>query len=368
MGRSINSIVFTVTNDLVTDQRMQRIVGTFVEAGYTVKLVGRALSDSPSAAHLGFPVKRFRCMINKGKLFYLEYNLRLAFWLFFNRFDCLWSVDCDTAWPARLVCGVKRKKWVFDAHELFSRVPEVIDRKRVQQFWRHTEKMAFSSADLCITVGPMLGGWVESEYGRKGEVVRNMPPLKNGVDYKPKGEKYVLYQGALNKGRGLENLIKAMHQVDCKLLIAGEGDLSRQLRDLTKQEGLQEKVIFLGKLPPAALPDITAGAWVGYNVSEPMGLSYQLSLNNKFFDYVHAGLPSLINPFPEYQKLNEEFEVGVITNPEVSEIARNLQYLLENNDTHLRLSQNCINARAVWSWENEKLHLLTIFEATFQHG
>jgi glycosyltransferase involved in cell wall biosynthesis len=331
-------------------------------------LVGRKLPDSPSADHLGFPVKRFRCLINKGKLFYLEYNLRLVFWLFFNRFDCVWSVDCDTAWPARLICGIKREKWVFDAHELFSRVPEVIDRKRVQQFWQRTEKMAFSNADLCITVGPALAGWFESEYGRKVEVVRNMPSLNNGLYYLPKDEKYVLYQGALNRGRGLENLIKAMHDVDCKLLIAGEGDLSRQLRNLTFQEGLQGKVIFLGKLSPAVLPEITAGAWIGYNVSEPMGLSYQLSLNNKFFDYVHAGLPSLINPFPEYQKLNEEIEVGLITKPEVAEITRNLQYLLVNKEEHLRLSQNCKIARAIWNWENEKLHLLTIFNTAFKHG
>lgn len=368
MGKPIKSIIFTVTNDLVTDQRMQRIAGTFAEAGYAVKLVGRHLPDSASADHLGFPVKRFRCLFNKGKLFYLEYNLRLFFWLCFQRFGCLWAVDCDTAWPVRWVSVLRRKPWVFDAHELFSRVPEVIHRKAVQRIWQRTEKMAFSKASLCITVGPALALWFEKEYGRKVGVVRNMPLLKAALPYRPDENPFVLYQGALNEGRGLENLIKAMQQVDCRLLLAGDGDLSQGLRALVIKEGLQEKVFFLGKLAPADLPALTASAWVGYNVSEPAGLSYQLSLNNKFFDYVHAGLPSLINPFEEYVKLNNEMEVGLITEPADDAIATNLQLLLNNKDLHLRLSQNCLKAREIWNWEKEKMQLLSIFETSFRHG
>lgn len=361
-------MVFTVTNDLVTDQRMHRIVSAFAEAGYKVKLVGRQLQGSSSASELGFPVKRFRCFFNKGKLFYAEYNLRLLLWLLFQPFDCLWSVDCDTAWPARVVSAVRKKPWVFDAHELFSMVPEVIDRKKVQRFWQRTEKMAFSRASLSITVGPALADWFEREYGRKVEVVRNVPSLTRALPYRPDADKFVLYQGALNKGRGLENLIKAMHTVNSKLLLAGEGDLSRQLRQMVAAEGLQEKIVFLGKLPPAALPELTSRAWVGYNVSEPMGLSYRLSLNNKFFDYAHAGLPSLINPFEEYVKLNEAFEVGLITEPNPASISQNLQYLLSDEQAHLRLSQNCLKAREIWNWENEKMQLLTIFEDNFRHG
>ncbi|NBP05146.1 MAG: glycosyltransferase [Bacteroidetes bacterium] len=368
MGKPIKSIIFTVTNDLVTDQRMQRIAGTFAEAGYWVKLVGRRLPDSSSASHLGFPVKRIRCRFNKGKLFYLEYNFRLFLWLCFQRFDCLWAVDCDTAWPARFVSVLRRKPWVFDAHELFSRVPEVIHRKTIQKIWQRTEKMAFSKAALCVTVGPALAQWFRKEYGRKVEVVRNMPALKSALPYCPAEKPFVLYQGALNEGRGLENLIRAMHQVDCRLLLAGEGDLSMMLRQLVMEEGLQEKVLFLGKLAPADLPALTATAWVGYNVSEPAGLSYQLSLNNKFFDYVHAGLPSLINRFEEYVKLNNEIEVGLITDPEVNAIVANLQLLLNDKDLHLRLSQNCLKARELWNWEKEKLQLLTTFEASFVHG
>lgn len=368
MGNPIKTIIFTVTNDLVTDQRMQRIVGTFANAGYRVRLAGRRLPDSADASHLGFPVKRIRCLFNKGKLFYLEYNLRLFAWLLFQRFDCIWAVDCDTAWPARWVSIFRRKPWVFDAHELFSQVPEVIHRKAVQRIWQRTEKMAFGRAALCITVGPALAHWFEKEYGSKVEVVRNMPLQQAAVSYMPDENRFVLYQGALNEGRGLENLIMAMHRVDCRLLLAGEGDLSQSLRKMVEAEGLQHKVVFLGKLPPADLPALTAKAWVGYNVSEPAGLSYQLSLNNKFFDYVHAGLPSLINPFEEYIKLNHEMEVGLITEPEVNAIACNLQLLLNDRDLHSRLSQNCLKAREIWNWKKEKVHLLTIFETAFQHG
>ncbi|MEY4316047.1 MAG: hypothetical protein RI977_1424, partial [Bacteroidota bacterium] len=43
MGRRI---IFTVTNDLAFDQRMQRICGSLAAAGYAVTLVGRLKKDS----------------------------------------------------------------------------------------------------------------------------------------------------------------------------------------------------------------------------------------------------------------------------------------------------------------------------------
>ena len=42
---------------------------------------------------------------------------------------------------------------------------------------------------------------------------------------------YILYQGVLNEGRGLEALIDAMPQVTARLVICGEGDLSVSLRE-----------------------------------------------------------------------------------------------------------------------------------------
>lgn len=360
-------ILFTVTNDLNHDQRMIRICSALQEAGYDCLLIGRKVRGSMPLAGRPFGQHRLSPWFEKGKLFYIEFNIRLFFFLLFRRFDIVWAVDCDTALPARLICIMRRKPWVFDAHELFTHVPEVQRRPGVQRIWEVVQRMAFRRSRLRITVGAELASWFSDKYGVKVEVIRNAPEMAAALPYEPDPDPFILYQGALNEGRGLENLLHAMTRIPCRLVLAGEGDLSVYLRKLTHELSLTDKVQFLGRVMPESLPALTARARIGYNVSENAGLSYYLSLNNKFFDYVHAGLPSLINPFPEYVTLNREMEVGLITEPEVDDIVEKALWLLRDDVLHERLHRNCINAREIWNWEHEKTRLIRIFESAF-HG
>lgn len=351
-------IVFTVTNDLSHDQRMIRICSSLSHAGYDCLLVGRELDTSKTLLSQPFSQKRLKCIFNKGKLFYLEYNLRLFAFLLLLPCKVIYSVDCDTALPGRWVSLLRHKKWIFDAHELFTEVPEVVRRKAVKKVWAWVQKIAFSRADLCLTVGNELAKWFEKKYGRKVVTVKNAPLQNLALPYSPDPDRFILYQGALNEGRGLENLIMAMQQIPCRLVLAGEGDLTQKLKALTQQLNLLSKVEFKGMVSPENLPALTARAYMGYNVSENAGLSYYYSLNNKFFDYVHAGLPSLINPFPEYMALNQRFEVGIITAPSVEEIVKHALILLEDDILHRKLHGNCTEAKEIWNWEEEQQVLL----------
>jgi uncharacterized protein (DUF302 family) len=73
----VKKIYFTVINDLSYDQRMQRICSSLASAGYDVTLVGRKLKSSKELKNQLFKQMRLKCFINKGKFFYLEYNIRL---------------------------------------------------------------------------------------------------------------------------------------------------------------------------------------------------------------------------------------------------------------------------------------------------
>jgi hypothetical protein len=65
----VNKIIFTVTNDLNYDQRMQRICGTLADAGYDVLLVGRKLKTSLPLTKKNYRQQLLKCWFNKGKLF-----------------------------------------------------------------------------------------------------------------------------------------------------------------------------------------------------------------------------------------------------------------------------------------------------------
>jgi glycosyltransferase involved in cell wall biosynthesis len=217
-------------------------------------------------------------------------------------------------------------------------------------------------------VGPELAKWFQHKYKRKVEVVKNVPSLDKQLPYRPDDDKFILYQGALNAGRGLENLIQAMENIPCKLILAGDGDLTHELKQLANRGTAAGRIEFLGRVAPEELPLLTSRAYIGVNISENAGLSYWLSLNNKFFDYAMAGLPQLVNPFPEYEAFNAIYEVGILTKSDAHIIAEQANLLLNAPDLHQQLHENCLRAAEKWNWEQEKKHLLRIFEDEFELG
>jgi len=375
-------IIFTVSNDLRYDQRMLRICTTLSAAGYEVALVGRHLPSSiPLQPQPYQQIRLKHLFFTAGKLFYIEYNLRLLFFLLFQRFDAICSIDLDTSIPGILVSKIKNKPHLFDAHELFTHTPEVERRKSIQKIWESVQKFTFKHTNAAFTVGPAIAQYFEEKYNKPVAVVRNMP-IKSGATnpnnpllpaWQSKidalqGQRFILYQGALNEARGLESMIHAMTEIPAILVLAGEGDLSQTLRNLTQSLNVEHKVIFLGMVTPNELPQLTKQAYIGYNVSQNAGLSYYLSLNNKFFDYTKAHLPSLINPFPEYLALMKEFKVGLATEPDIEDIVNQAKQLFTNQLLYDEIKSNCKLASEKWTWENETPTLINIFQQTYQHN
>ena len=360
----MKKVIFTVTNDLTYDQRMHKICSSLSRVGYRVELVGRKLPNSIPLDTKPFEQTRLYCFFTKGKLFYIEYNLRLVFFLLFLKFDIVCAIDLDTILPAIAVGKLRNKKMVYDAHEYFTEVPEVIHRPAVQKVWKAVERFAVPKMDLCYTVSESLGQIFELEYKKPFHVIMNVPAFEGG-DLKENSDKaepgFILYQGALNAGRGLEELIKAMQNIPLQLKIAGEGDLSDSLRNMVKDLHLQDKIAFLGYMKPDALKELTPKAFAGYNLLADMGKSYYYSLSNKFFDYMHAGVPGISNTYPEYLRINGQYEIAALTNLSVDNIVLAVNKLLNDKDYYGRLKQNCGAAAKVYNWQEEEKKLIKVY-------
>jgi glycosyltransferase involved in cell wall biosynthesis len=365
---SVKKIIFCVTNDLVHDQRMNRICRSIQKAGFEVTLAGRLLSNSKELINEPYHQKRLWCFFSKGKLFYIEYNIRLLFWLFFQKTDGICAVDLDTIIPSYIAGKLKGVKLSYDAHELFTDVPEVINRPAIQKIWQKIEKTFVPGFELCYTVSHSIAIEFKKRYGKDFLTIRNVPILQ--YDFIPAdnfSRRLILYQGALNEGRGLEALISAMHDIDAKLWIAGEGDLSQQLREQVKKEMLESKIKFLGFIAPKDLKAITVQATIGFNVAENKGLSYYLSLNNKFFDYIHAAVPQVINNFPEFATLNEKYKVGITVNDcNKTEIAATINEVLNNFGSYSEFSANCILASKELNWNIEEVKLIAAYHELYR--
>lgn len=361
MTMSKKKIVLTVTNDLTYDQRMIRICTSLAENGYQVKLVGRNMRQSIPLVSQPFAQKRLPCVFEKGKLFYLEYNVRLLVYLLFSRMDCICAIDLDTILPCYFVSVIKRCKRVYDAHELFCEMQEIVTRPAIYRLWKAIERFAVPRFVHGYTVNIPIAQEFERMYGVRYGVIRSITRL-SALPLVEKKERYLLYQGSVNEGRSFETLIPAMKQINAKLVICGDGNFMDQARELVRVNAVEHKVTFTGKLPPDALRTYTVNAWLGITLFEKTGLSNYLSLANRFFDYLHAGVPQLCVDYPVYREINNMHHIAVLLNnlnPE--SIAAACNRLMNDEPLYRQLQQNCLQARNVLNWEVEEKTLIQFY-------
>ena len=361
----MKSLVFTVTTDLNYDQRMIRICTSLQAAGYTVLLIGRRHSASLPLQRRPFKQKRLFCFFKKGKGSYVEYNLRLFIYGLFKKFDLICAIDLDTILPCYLLSRLKGSKRVYDAHELFCEMKEVKTRPSIYHIWKWLERKTVPHFPHGYTVNGPIQQILFEEYGVQYAVIRNIPLLKE-LPEKIATEQYIIYQGAVNEGRSFETLIPAFASIDCPLWIFGDGNFYEQAVQLTQHYGLGKKVVFKGKRLPEELRIITQNAILGITLFENNGLSNYYSLANRFFDYIHAGIPQVCVNYPVYKALNQQYGIAVLIDDLAPQtIAHAINGLIHDKNEMNRLKENCIKARTVLNWQEEEKVLLQFYKNLF---
>lgn len=361
----MKSIVFTVTNDLNYDQRMDRICSTLAEAGYQVTLVGFSKATSKPLIPKSYEQVRLNLAFTKGKLFYLEYNFRLFWWLLSSRFDIYGAIDLDTLLPHFLISKWRKKPCVHDAHEYFTELPEIANRPLIKKTWEKLAQWLLPRVKLNYTVCQSIAMELSEKYRQPYEVIRNVPVVLLQQNISPEMESkrpVFIYQGALNKGRGIEQMMEAIGQVDAELWLVGEGDLSSQLRLLADTFTWADKIKFWGYAEPEKLKHLTASAFAGLNLVSNEGKSYYYSLSNKFFDYINAGIPQVTMNYPEYKMLNDQYNIA-LTIPELNTemLIDAMKLLLNNPNLYNQLKANTATAIMDLNWEKEKTKLIEFY-------
>lgn len=354
----------SVTNDLYTDNRVDKICAFLTDQGFEVELIGRIRPESPSLEPRRYRTHRFRLPFDKGPFFYAAYNIRLFLYLLVRRSELLVANDLDTLLANYLVTRFKPKtRLVYDSHEFFTEVPELVNRPKVQRIWQRIERLIFPKLDTIYTVNGSIAKRYEELYHKKVRVVRNISPLWNpshrasrkdlGI---PEDKFILIIQGAgINIDRGAEEAIEALRRLeDVVLIIVGDGDVLPQLKKNVKEYELQNKVLFFGKRPYRELMQFTALADVGLTLDKPTNLNYRFSLPNKVFDYIHATTPIICSDLPEVTKVVNENKVGlVLSDYTVDALVEAVNELKGNKDLYHQLKENCRIAAKKESWEGE---------------
>lgn len=329
-------VYISVINDLVSDQRVQRHASLLADQGMEVNCIGRRQKLSPEIAGKSFKVSRFRMVVNRGPMFYFFFNIRLFFKLLFAPHPSLLIAnDLDTLPATYMAARIRKVKLIYDSHEFFTQVPELINRKRTQSIWKWIERRLIPRLEHAMTVSYPIAEIYRRLYGTRFGVVRNVPGYRPGKQAAndPDEQAMIIYQGALNVGRGLELMLDSMQHVEgVTLLIAGTGDIEKELKALVEEKFLEEKVAFMGRLEPGELQALTEKALLGLSLEEDLGLNYRYALPNKIFDYIQSRIPVLCSNLPEMAKIVESYGIGVaIRNRDPENIARVIRFMLEEH-------------------------------------
>ena len=364
-------MIVSVINDLVTDQRVHKVCQTLSGMGFDVLLVGRRLKVSPKMEQRPYRTHRMRLFFEKGPLFYLEFQFRLLFFLLFHRARLLVSNDLDTLAPNRVTAFLKSIPLVYDAHEYFTGVPELMHHPLKRKTWKLLERICLPKVNEAFTVNASIAGLYEKEYGIHMKVVRNLPEKfpfqvadrrQLGLPY---DKRILILQGSgINIQRGAEELVEALQYIDnTVLLVLGGGDVLPLLRQQVSALKLSDKVLFRPRMPYQEMMQYTAVSDLGLSLDKGHSVNYLFSLPNKIFDYIHAGIPVLVSDLPEVRKVVESYAVGdFIPSHDPVQIADKINDIFAHPERMTNWKLNTEKARRELNWEKESEVLKTVYK------
>jgi glycogen synthase len=224
--------------------------------------------------------------------------------------------DLDTLPAGYVLARHANARLVYDAHELYSEfdAPAPLLARRLTLV---LEGALARRADAVVTVSEGIA----SELTRRLRLTR--PPLvvlnapnRSAGEARPSatGPLRVVYQGGLGPGRELDDLLVAASAVGVELTIRIRMADPVRLRAEIERRGLADRVHVADPLPPdEALAALTAFD-VGVIFDRPRTRNSDLSVPNKLFEYLMAGLavvaPHLetIGPFITEERIGRTYD------------------------------------------------------------
>lgn len=363
-------IAVLVSNDLNLDQRVLKTCATLGAAGWDPVLIGREMSDS-KPLNVPFEAHRMQLSFHRGLGFYASLQLGLLRVLLRTDVDAIWANDLDTLLPAFLVARAKGLPLVYDSHEYFTEAAGLTGRPLQQGVWLMIERTIFPRLKAVITVNEGIADSYLSRYprarGGRPLVVRNMPRMRekaveSSVNWRerlgiPAEAPFLILQGAyLDKDRGVVQAVQALREhTGSYLVVVGAGEEWEWAQAQVNR--FNGRLVVLPKMPFDELCSLTASADVGLSLDQGMHGNYLMSLPNKLFDYIHAGIPVVASPMPEVVRVVEEWNVGrVVRDSSPTGIAEAVEAVLSQPAS--RWHAVCAEAAAVLHWGIEERQII----------
>jgi glycosyltransferase involved in cell wall biosynthesis len=229
---------------------------------------------------------------------------------------------------------LRRKPFVFEVRDLWPELPRamgVITNPAVLSAMSILEWCSYRSATRLVGLSPGIVDGIT----RRGVDPSRVALIPNGCDlelFDPTAEPWrpagvadtdfmALFAGAHGVANGLDAILDAAAvlqsrgRTDIKLVLIGEGKLKPRLQQRAMSEGLGN-VVFAAAVNKTRLAGLMNATDLGLQVLANVPAFYYGTSPNKFFDYLAAGLPVLINYPGWLAELVEEHDCGYAVPPD----------------------------------------------------
>ncbi|MCB0850236.1 MAG: group 1 glycosyl transferase, partial [Bacteroidetes bacterium] len=123
------------------------------------------------------------------------------------------------------------------------------------------------------------------------------------------------------------------------------------------------------KVKQEELRKITSVCFAGLTLDKSTNINYRLSLPNKLFDYIHAGIPVIASRLPEVEAIVMDYEVGIVLSDFRAEtVAAGMNRMLGNKEDYNLFSKNCKRAAEELCWEKEKEKLISVISSAVKNN
>ena len=252
---------------------------------------------------------------------------------------------------------------VFDSRELYTHVASTTGRPWVRMTWHLVQKRHARRASAVFTVSEPIAHRLARNYSVANPIVlHNVPPRQSihpgphlrSLVSAPEDAVILLHQGSIQKARGCELLVEAMHQLRGGVLIfLGGGPLKPELKTHVIRMGLTHCVHFLDPVAPDELLAVTATADVGITLLEDTCLNHRFALPNKLFEYLIAGVPVVSSDLAQVAGIVRKFNVGRVVNPALKQdLVQTLQYVIDHPDQRRLWAARTSSVLETYNWEN----------------
>jgi glycosyltransferase involved in cell wall biosynthesis len=377
-------VAIIADSGIAYDARVQRIAKSFAASGFEVDLYAPNYITPATPIFHEQNIQVFSYALNNTWI-----NNNLFFWKKFENcvdvvlskninYDFIYVNDYPLLHSGLVLKQKLNSKLIYDTHEIYvetiNQFFPTIGWKSlygkgliVLNKWLHRQRESklIQSANYVVTVCESFKTFFKKRYGIEAIVLKNCPYefaqvnnsnlLSERFNLKDT-DKILLYQGEFNYSRGLEKIVQAADYFnsDIQLVLMGDGPLKNRLNELANNK---QNVHFHPKVPFTELIQYSASADIGILLIEAKNRSKELTLPNKVFEYMTAGIPFITNKLPEASHIAIEHNCGfVITDNTPQKIAEETNKIFSEDYRSRGLQgRKAIEQFYLWDMDFDKL-------------